>query len=286
MIKKLDLRRLLLTTLGSTMVVLSLHFFLIPSHLAVGGASGLAILLSKIVRFFDTGQILLVLNVILFAMGFYFLGANFGFYTLYSALYLAGLLWLMESLAPVSHAVTDDTLINLIFGVGISSTGIAIVINQGASTGGTDIVAKIIEKYTRLSFGGGLMLTDGLITLGAGIIFSPKAGMYSLLGVVINSLVIDRFLQGFDSKFAVTIITKEFERVNNLILKDLNRGTTIYRATGGFSNVERAVLTTVLDRRSYVKLKQAIKEIDAHAFMYVSNVNEVEGEGFTFSSPE
>ena len=126
------------------------------------------------------------------------------------------------------------------------------------------------------------MLVDGLVTLGAAVIFSPKHGMYSLLGVIINSLVIDKFLQGFDSKYAITIISSKNEDINDFVLKELNRGTTVYEATGGFSKSPKTVITTILDKRSYVKLKDYVKTVDSRAFVYVSNANEVEGEGFTF----
>lgn len=280
--KKIDLKKLFMISLGATVLVCGLNFFLIPNNLAVGGATGMSLLLSRIFIRFQTGQILFVLNIILFILGFKLLGENFGFYTIYGALYLAVLLSLLEKYFPINHPVTDDLLINVVFGVALGGLGTAIVINQGASTGGTDILAKIIQKYSRLSFGGSLMLVDGLVTLGAAVIFSPKHGMYSLLGVIINSLVIDKFLQGFDSKYAITIISSKNEDINDFVLKELNRGTTVYEATGGFSKSPKTVITTILDKRSYVKLKDYVKTVDSRAFVYVSNANEVEGEGFTF----
>ena len=280
--KKIDLKKLFMISLGATVLVCGLNFFLIPNNLAVGGATGMSLLLSRIFIRFQTGQILFVLNIILFILGFKLLGANFGFYTIYGALYLAVLLSLLEKYFPINHPVTDDLLINVVFGVALGGLGTAIVINQGASTGGTDILAKIIQKYSRLSFGGSLMLVDGLVTLGAAVIFSPTHGMYSLLGVIINSLVIDKFLQGFDSKYAITIISSKNEDINDFVLKELNRGTTVYEATGGFSKSPKTVITTILDKRSYVKLKDYVKTVDSRAFVYVSNANEVEGGGFTF----
>lgn len=280
--KKIDFKKLFMISIGATFLVCGLNFFLIPNNLAVGGATGMAVLLSHVFTKFDTGQILFVLNILLFVLGFKILGANFGFYTIYGALYLAVILSLLEKFFPITRPLTDDLLINVVFGVALGGIGTAIVINQGASTGGTDILAKIIQKYSKLSFGASLMLIDGLVTFGAAVIFSPTHGMYSLLGVIINSLVIDRLLQGFDSKFAITIISEQNEVINEYVLKELNRGTTVYQATGGFSKSPKTVITTILDKRSYVKLKDYVKTVDSRAFVYVSNASEVEGEGFTF----
>ncbi len=163
----------------------------------------------------------------------------------------------------------------------LNGVGSAIVVHQGASTGGTDILAKLLQKFTGISFGSGLLIVDGLITLFAGMVYGIKPGMYALFGVLLNSLVIDQFLAGFNVKFNVTIVSKYYEEINNYILK-LDRGSTIFKAQGGFSNEDKAVIMTVLDKSRYVQVKKFIKKIDPRAFVYVSIVHEVEGEGFTY----
>ena len=146
---------------------------------------------------------------------------------------------LLEDFIPVNKPLTDDLFLNVFFGILIQAIGIAFVLNEGASTGGTDIIGMIVKKYTRFSFGTGLAVSDGLITLGALIFHGPKIGLYSLFGVFINSIIIDKMLSGFDSKFSLTIYSTKIPEINEFILVDLFRGSTIYNAVGGYSNEPR-----------------------------------------------
>lgn len=216
-------------------------------------------------------------------IGFIFIGADFGFYTVYASISLGVFLWLLELVVPLNQSLVEgDIFINLIFGIFIQAIGIGIVVNQGASTGGTDIVAKIVETYTRFSFGQGLIMSDGVVTLLATLLYGPKLGMYALLGAIINSTVIDKMIAGFDTKYHITIITNKIEEINQFILVDLYRGSTLYDAKGGYKGDARTIIVTVVDKKDYVKLKEFIRKTDKEAFMYVSNVTEVEGYGFTY----
>ena len=268
--------------LGLILTAVGIVYFKNPNHFAFGGTSGLSILLADLFPRINVGGFMWIINLILVVLGFVFLGIKTMGWTIYSSFALSFFVSVCEWLYPVNVSMSGDAMLDLVFAVFLPALGAAIVFDIGASTGGTDILAKIIQKYSRLSFGASLMLVDGLVTFGAAVIFSPTHGMYSLLGVIINSLVIDRFLQGFDSKFAITIISEQNEVIDEYVLKELERGTTVYQATGGFSKSPKTVITTILDKRSYVKLKDYVKTVDSRAFVYVSNVSEGEGEGFTF----
>lgn len=279
---KFNFKRFILVNIGVFIMVCGLYFFLIPNNLAVGGASGLAMLINKVFPVLPIGLVLLGLNTILFILGFLTIGRDFGGYTIYASIAMSMILSVFEKFIPMSSPLSDDILINLIFGIFIQGFGMGIVLNQGASTGGTDIIAKIVDKYTKLSFGTGLIVSDGLITVGAVLIYGINLGMYALLGVITNAVVIDKMLAGFENKFSVTISSREFEKINSFIIEDLDRGTTIYAAEGGFSRQDRKILATVLDRDEYIKLREFIRRTDQKAFMYVSTISEVEGEGFTY----
>ena len=278
-----NIKRFLFVNIGVILVAVGLHFFLVPNSLAVGGTSGLSIEINHLFPFIPVPYILTALNTILVVIGFIFIGADFGFYTVYASISLGVFLWLLEVVVPLNQSLVEgDIFINLIFGIFIQAIGIGIVVNQGASTGGTDIVAKIVEKYTRFSFGHGLIMSDGVVTLFATLLYGPKLGMYALLGAIINSTVIDKMIAGFDTKYHITIITNKIEEINQFILVDLYRGSTLYDAKGGYKGDARTIIVTVVDKKDYVKLKEFIRKTDKEAFMYVSNVTEVEGYGFTY----
>lgn len=276
-----DLKRFLKINLGVIISALGLYFFLMPSNLATGGATGLAIVLSHLLPI-SMGILLGIINLTLFIIAFIVLGRDFGGYTLYASLALSFIIAVLEKLVPMNQPVTDDLFINLIFGVFIIGVGMGIVFNQNASTGGTDIIAKIINKYTHIDIGKSLLMSDFLISLFAGLVFGPRLGMYALLGTVINSLIIDKMISGFNVKINMIIISDEFESINKYILEEIIRGTTIYHATGGFSKEEKDVINTIVSRREYIKIRDFVRLVDKKAFVSISYVSEVEGEGFTF----
>ena len=279
---KFDFKRFLFINIGLVILGCGLYFFLLPSSLAVGGATGLAMVISSLIPSISYGLLLGVINIFLFILAFIFLGKEFGGYTLYSSFALSGIISLLEYLAPMTEPFTDDLFINLIFGILIAGVGMGIVFNNNASTGGTDIVAKIINKYFHIDMGKSLLIPDFFITLFAGFVFGPRLGMYSLLGVVINSFVIDKMISGFNVKINMIIISNEFDTINKYIIDELNRGTTIYHATGGYSNEDKRIINTIVERSEYIKIRDFVRDIDKRAFVSISHITEVEGEGFTF----
>ena len=278
---KFDFKKFMWINLGIVIMTIGLYYFLMPSKLAVGGATGAAMVLSYIIPV-PMGIILGLLNIILFITAFLILGKEFGGYTVYASLALSGMIAILEIITPMSKPFTDDLFINLIFGILISGVGMGIVFNHNASTGGTDIIAKIINKYTRMDIGKSLLASDFFITLFAGLVFGARLGMYALLGIVINSFVIDRMIAGFNVKINMLIISNYFDDINSYILDDIGRGTTIYHASGGYSSDDKRVINTIASRSEYIKIRDFVKDIDDKAFISISYITEVEGEGFTY----
>ncbi len=284
--KKVDVKRILLITFGVFAIVAGVFFFLMPNDIAVGGLTGLGMLIHTLYPKIPVGGFMLVSNIILFYLGLKLLGKDFGGYTLYaSALYSLSLL-AMEKFVPGIKPLSDDVFINLIFGIFIQGIGVGFVINNGAATGGTDIIGKIVEKFTNLSFSRALMIADGIVTLGAAFIYGPNLGMYALLGVIMNAAVVDKILSGFNILYNIIITSPKHELINDYIVKELGRATTLYEAEGGYTHSKKCIIQTVVDRRQYIKLRDFIRTHDPSAFMYVSKVSEVEGEGFTFELNE
>lgn len=270
-----------LITIGLILVAAGVYFFLIPNDLAAGGVTGLAMVINYYFPVLNVGAIMLVLNIILFIIGFIFIGSGFGVKTIYSSLMLSFIISMMEVAFPLEGPVTNDIFINLLFGILIGAIGMAIVFNQNASTGGTDIIAKILNKYLHLDIGKGLLLADLMVTILALAAFGATVGMYSLLGVVINGFVVDSAIQGLNIIKKVEIVSSKGDEIKNFIIKELDRSATLYDAKGAYSLQNKEVITTVLGKREVIRLKNFIKEIDPRAFIITYNVHETLGEGFT-----
>jgi uncharacterized membrane-anchored protein YitT (DUF2179 family) len=273
-------RHFVLLNLGLFLVAAGIYYFLVPNDFAAGGVSGLAMVINKYIPALPIGALMLVMNFVLFIVAFFAIGKEFATKTVYSSFVLSGMIWALERFFPITSPITDDLFIQLIFGILISAIGMAIVFNQNSSTGGTDIIAKIINKFFHIPIGKAILMIDFVITLFAAAAFGPKIGMYSLLGVIINGLVIDNIIDGLNISKNVFILTKDVEKVENFILEDLQRSATVYYARGAYSKEDKEVISTVINNKEFIRLRNFIKETDKDAFITISNVHEVLGEGF------
>lgn len=270
----------ILINVGLLMVGIGICFFKIPNNFATGGVSGLAIIASSFFKDIDVGPMMLIINVALLIVGFIFLGQDFGSKTMYSSFALSGIVWAIQKIFPLKHSLTDDMMLELIFSIIFPAIGSAIVFNLNASTGGTDIVAKILSKHTNLNIGKTLLLTDFLIAAGAGAVFGIKIGMYSVLGLSLKAFVIDLVLEGFNVSKQFVIISSKSDEIKEYIVTQLHRGATIYKAEGAFSHNTENVISTVLSRKQAIKLRTYIRSIDNSAFITISNTSETIGKGF------
>ena len=267
-------------TIGISLVAFGLEYFFIPHNIAAGGVSGMAIIIGSFLENVPVGIILLILNVLFFILAFIMLGGKFGGKTLYSAFGLSLIMWLIETyLKP--GILTEDLFINAAVGTIIIGIGMAIVFNYGASTGGTDILAKILSKYFHTDIGKSLLLVDFVVGLSGLLTFGLTAGLYALLCIIANGALIDRFIDGFNTAKELMIISKKEEQIIDFIIKELDRSCTVLNGYGGYTSEDIQVLYVVLYRRDYIQLRNFIKEIDPKAFISVNEVHEVLGEGFT-----
>lgn len=270
----------LLLNLGSLMDAAGFYFFLAPNKIAAGGINGLALVLNSFFPELPLGLLVLIMSIILLITGFILIGTVFGLKTVYCSIIIPIMIWSMEKLYPLEAPLASDILVQLIFGVLISGIGLAILFNQNASSGGTDIAARILRKYYHTDMGKGLLIIDFFITIAAGAIFGIEKGMYALLGVIMYGFIIDAFIEGFSMSKNVTIISRESAAVKQYIVEELDRSATIYRATGAFTGQKWDVIITIVDRREFIKLRNFIRELDNRAFISVQNTHEVLGEGF------
>ena len=276
--KKKNIKEFALITIGILLVAISVVYFFEPNNIAAGGITGLAIVINHYIPFISIGPLVLMMDAVLFVIALIVLGAKFGAKTIYSSVLLSVSMWLMQTFIPIN--ITNDLMLATIFGTLISAGGMAIVFNANASTGGTDIIAKILNKFFHIEIGKSLLMVDFLVTLLGAITFGINMGLYGLLSVIINGVVIDNIIAGFKTKSEITIISDKNKDISKFILNDLERGCTFIKGVGGFTGKDTALLYTVLDRSEFIKLKNKIREIDKNAFITVGEVHEVKGEGF------
>lgn len=276
---KESLKDYLFIFVGVFLVALSLEYFFIPNNIAAGGLTGLAIVINHYIPAISTGPLVFIMDLFLFIIGFIFLGKNFGVKTIVSSFSLAGMMTFIENfLEP--KAVTNDLMLAAIFGTLITSIGMAIVFNANASTGGTDTIAKILNKFFHIDIGKSLLAVDFIVTLLGAITFGINIGLYGLLSVIINGIAIDKVIEGFHVCKEVTIISKKSDEIGKFIMEELERGCTFLKGVGGFTGKDTCVLYSVLGRNEFIKLKQYISKVDPDAFITVGEVHEVMGEGF------
>lgn len=282
-IRKLTLRDgigFLLLNLGIFITAFGIAVFKTPNHFAIGGVSGMAIIAHSLIPGLNVSVFMALINVLFLALSWFFVGGEFTSKTIYTSLALSGYTWLVERLIPLAAPLTNDTLLELSFAILLPAVGSAIVFNLGASTGGTDILAKILSKITRLPIGQSLLASDLLITAGAGMIYGIQTGLYCLLGLMIKTTLVDVVVDSINVRKCFVIISDQHEAIEQYIMEALHRGATVHTAYGAFSHQEKRVITTILSRRQAVDLRDYIRKVDPHAFITITNSSEIIGKGF------
>lgn len=277
----IDFQQIIVITLGTLMMTIGLYFFLVPDSLVGGGTAGIAQALAQFAPI-SYSIILFAINAILLIVGIMVIGKEFGGTTLYSVVLYSAFYGMFERFAPITESLSDDPLVNLVIGQVILSSGVAIVFNAGATTGGVDIIGKIMNMYLPVTFATGVMMTDTVILLINMSVFGIERGLYAAIGVLLANVVVDRVITGGSARYQVNITSEFGMEINDFILYEIVRATTIYTAKGGYTKKPRAVITTVLNREELLRVKNFIAEHDPNAFMYVSTVSEVSGRGFSF----
>ncbi len=264
---------------GLLLIAAGLDLFLVPNKIAAGGISGVSVVLFHLMQI-PVGASMLVMNIVLFVIGFIVIGKGFGLKTIIASGLLSVFIDVLAWLNPM-ELLTDDLLIAVIFGDLLTGMGMAVVFNQNASTGGTDILARILGRYASINIGRALLIIDFVVAASAGVFLkSVEVGMYSLLAVIVNCLSIDAFIDTFNVSKKVLILSKKSETIAERAMAELQRGATYLPMEGAWTNTPMKLLMMVIRPRQTAQLREIVREIDPGAFMIVSNVNQVLGKGF------
>ena len=267
-------------TIGILIMTVGIYFFKFPNHFSTGGVTGISIVLGHYVPTMSPATFVTVINVSLLVLGFFVFGKSFGLRTVYASLLMSGALQLLEIVCPMEAPMTSQPLVELMFAVGLPAVGSAILFNLDASSGGTDIIAMILRKYTSLNIGIALLCTDTIITLSACVAFGMETGLFSVLGLIIKALFVDMVMDNLRVKKCFQIITSDPDPIEKYITEGLHRGATQLHGEGVYTHEGKTVLMTVVTRQQAVKLRNYIREADPGAFMIITSSTEIIGNGF------
>lgn len=261
-------------TAAVAVIAAAVYFFLVPSHASVSSISGLGIVLSNFIPL-PLSAITMILNVVLLIIGFFTCGREFGVKTVYTSIMLPVFLGIFEMVFPDIGSLTDSQELDVLCYILVVSVGLSILFNRNASSGGLDIVAKIMNKYLHMDLGRAMSLSGMCVALSAAFIYDKKTVVLSILGTYFNGIVLDHFIFDHNIKRRVCIITKKEEELRQFIVRDLHSGATIYEAIGAYNMEKRKEIITIVDKGEYQKLMKYINQEDPEAFITVYTVSDM-----------
>ena len=261
-------------TVGVAIIAAAVYFFLVPSHASVSSISGLGIVLSNFIPL-PLSAITMILNVVLLIIGFFTCGREFGVKTVYTSVMLPLFLGVFEGIFPDFGSMTNSQELDVLCYILVVSVGLSILFNRNASSGGLDIVAKIMNKYLHMDLGKAMSLSGMCVALSAALVYDKKTVVLSVLGTYFNGLVLDHFIFDHNIKRRVFIITKKEEELRQFIIHDLHSGATIYESIGAYNMEKRNEIITIVDKGEYQKLMNYMNREDPKAFITVYTVSDM-----------
>ena len=261
-------------TFATFIVAVAVFFFMMPNNLAIASIAGLAVVLQKFIPL-SVATISLIFNVGLLIIGFIFVGREFGGKTVYTSVILPIFVGILEKLFPKYNGLTGDPFLDMICYIFIVSIGLSLLFNHNASSGGLDIIVKILNKYLHIDKGKAMSIAGMLVSLSAVFAYDTKTVVLSVLGTYLNGIILDYFLFGTNIKKKVCILSRKNEEIKKYILKNMHSGATLYKVIGAYNNEEHEEVVAIVNKREYGILMQYIRRTDPDAFVTVSTINEV-----------
>ena len=271
---KLSLKEILVITAGLFITAVAVYFFMLPSHISVGSGAALAMVLSNFIPL-PVSVITLALNAVLLVIGFVLIGPEFGLKTVYCAVLLPVFLGIFEVVFPNFQSLTQDPVLDVICYILVVGVGMSLLFSCNASSGGLDIVAKIMNKYLRMDLGQAMSLSGMLVAVSSALCYDTKTVVISVLGTYFGGMVLDNFIFGLNIKRRVCIISPKVDEMIPYVLHELHSGATIQQVIGAYDNTPRKELVVIVDKQEYRKLMDYIRKTDPKAFLTVYKVNEI-----------
>ena len=274
----------LIMTGGVVIMTIGVYFFKIPNGFVTGGVSGIGTVLGKVASILSTATWITIINVGLLVIGFIFVGKETGVRTAYCSLMFSGMTMVLEKIeefAPIAKPLTNQPFLELVYAIMLTAAGSAIMFSQSASSGGTDIIALILKKYTRTNVGRALLYTDFLVAASSFLSFGIGAGLYSMLGLFAKAFLVDGIIDNINSCKYFVVITDKPDEVSKFVISELNHSVTKHTVVGGFTGTEKYMIHTVCHRIDAIRLRKKVKEIDPNAFTVITTTSEIVGRGFS-----
>lgn len=265
---------------GTVLLSVGVYFFKIPNGFATGGVSGIGTLLGGAFTVFSAATWIALINTALLLVGFIFLGRTAGIRTVFCSLLFSALTFALEKLVPITQPLTDQPLLELVYAMLLTSVGSALIFNCDASSGGTDILALILKKYTSMDVGKSLLAVDALVAGSSFFVFGTKAGLFSLLGLFAKAFLVDQVIDSINSFKYFVAVTDKVEEVTKFIKEELHHSATVTEAVGSYSHKNKHMVHTVCRRMEAIRLRKMIKAIDPHSFIIITTTSEIIGRGF------
>ena len=263
---KQTVKEFVIITIGTLIIAASVFFFMLPSHVSVGSASALALVISNFVTL-PVSAITFILNGVLLIIGFLLIGPEFGAKTVYTSILLPAFIRIFEILFPNMQSITQDPLLDVICYILTVGIGLSLLFSCNASSGGLDIIAKLMNKYLRMELGKAMSLSGMLVALSSALCYDKYTVVLSILGTYFGGMIMDHFIFGMNIKRRVCVISPKFDEILHFILHDLHSGASIYEAIGAYDNVRRREIITIVDNQEYRKLMDYMRKTDPTAFI-------------------
>ena len=264
----------IMITIGTAIIAASVYLFMIPSNLTVGSITGLAIIASKFIPL-SVSVLTMIMNVGLLVVGFIFIGKDFGAKTVYTSILMPIILGIFEIVLPNNASIMGDPFVDMVCYVFFVSIGLSMLFNRNASSGGLDIVAKLLNKYMHIEMGNAMSLSGMVVALSAILISDIKIVVLSVLGTYLNGIVVDWFIFGSTLKKRVCIISEKDEEIREFLINDLHSGASVYELAGAYNMETKKEIIAIVDKGEYIKLMTFIERIDPAAFVTIYNVNKI-----------
>ena len=267
-------------TVGTIIVAIAVFFFMLPSHVSVGSGAALAMVLSNFIPL-SVSTITLIMNVGLLIIGFLLIGPEFGAKTVYCSILMPLVMGVFEKIFPNFQSITQDPLLDVICYILVVGVGLAILFSRNASSGGLDIVAKIMNKYLRMDLGKAMSLSGMLVALSSALCYDSKTVVLSLLGTYFGGIIVDHFIFDNNIKRRVCVISPKLDEIVEFVLKELHSGATLNEIIGAYDHTPRTEMIAIVDKQEFKRLMDHVREVDPDAFVTVTKIKEVRGQGFT-----
>ena len=273
------LKSFIIMNFGCILLSMGVYFFKIPNGFSTGGVTGIGTILAQLTSL-SAGLWIWILNIILLLVGFIFLGRSTGIKTVYCSMFYSALTYLFEIFIPLSSPLSNEPFLELVYAMLLTSIGSAMIFNSNGSSGGTDIVALVMKKYTNLDIGKALLVSDFIVAASSFIVFDIKTGLFSLLGLFSKAFIVDTVIESLNTCKYFVVITSKRDEISEYIIKIIHHGATVNEVVGEYTKEKKFMIHTVCRRAEAIRLRNKIKSIDPHAFIIITTSSEIIGRGF------